>query len=362
MNASTETSSSSASKSTSLDLAIVGLGFGRHILDEMHQEPAQGLFNLSGVSDFQEALVSQAVKKFGVPAYRSLEELLEKDSSPVIGLFTPPKGRAQLIRKVIRAGRDVLTTKPFELSSREAQSVLEEARSLGRVVHLNSPGPVFPEDLQLIKDWRSLHNLGRPIGGSARVTAPYFEKADGSWLDDPKACPAAPLFRLGIYLFNDFTRIFGAAESVQLMTSSIRTGRPTPDNAQLNIRFRNGALGHAFASFCVEDGDHYKNSLVLNFENGTIYRNAGGLRGTKDLSQTELILVGQGKTERRDIVEHAFIAIASGEYQWAALAQAVRARELASDEYIFDIVEGIRMVEALQQAQETGSAQLASGV
>jgi predicted dehydrogenase len=263
-----------------------------------------------------------------------------------------------LVRKIIRAGRDVLTTKPFELDSSEAKSVLEEARSLGRIVHLNSPAPTLPEDLQLIKDWRIEHNLGRPVGGSARVWVSYHEKADGSWADNPKTCPAAPLFRLGIYLFNDFNHIFGPAESIQLMTSSLRTGRSTPDNAQVNIKYRNGALGHVFASFCVEDGDHYQNSLVLNFERGTIYRNAGALRGTDDITETEVILVGQGKTKRRSIVEQAHVKSPSGNYQWGALSEAIRTRRIASETFIGDVVEGIRLVAALQRAQESGSTQV----
>jgi predicted dehydrogenase len=341
-----------------VDIAIVGLHFGRHMLDQVRLEPAREHFNISAICDFQQKLVSEAVEKFDVAGYRSLDELLEKDSSPVIGLFTAPKGRAQLIRQIIRAGRDVLTTKPFELDSKEAQSVLEEARDLGRIIHLNSPAPTLTEDLQLIRNWRDLHNLGRPIGGAARTWVSYREEADGSWLDDARACPAAPLFRLGIYLFNDFTRIFGAADSIQLMTSSIRTGRPTPDNAQLNIRYRNGALGHVFASFCVQDGDHYQNSLVLNFEHGTIYRNGGGLRSAKNNEQTELVLVGQGKEQRREIMEHARVDDVSGQYQWSDLARAVRTRNLASNDFISDVVEGIRLVEALQRAQESGTARV----
>jgi predicted dehydrogenase len=350
-------SSLSVLKQLPLDIAVVGLRFGRSILNQTRQIPASSSFNLSAVCDFHEDLVWEAAREFGVPGYRSLDELLKRDSSPVIGLFTAPKGRAQLIRKIIRAGRDVLTTKPFELDADEAQSVLEEARDLGRIVHLNSPSPTLAEDLQLIKDWRGEHHLGEPIGGSARVWVSYQEDADQTWLDDPVACPAAPLFRLGIYLLNDFTSVFGPAESIQLMTSSIRTRRPTPDNAQVNIKYRNGALGHVFASFCVEDGDHYQNSMVLNFENGTIYRNAGGLRKVKDIGNTELILV-QLKNGHRTVTEQSEITEPSGRYQWAILAESVRSRILASDELISDIVQGIRLVNALQRAQDTDVAQV----
>ncbi len=290
-----------------------------------------------------------------VAGYRSLDELLEKDSSPVIGLFTAPKGRAQLVRQVIRAGRDVITTKPFELDAREAQLVLEEARSLGRIVHMNSPSPTLPPDLRLIEEWRIRHRLGRPVGASARVWVSYQETSDGSWLDDAEACPAAPLFRLGIYLFNDLQRILGPAESLQLMTSHLRTGRLTPDNAQASIKYRNGAMGQVFASFCVEDGDQYRNGLVVNFERGTIYRNAGGQRNSGEGEKNDLLLVCRGKKGRREIVEHAQMPDISGAYQWHALADAIRSRELASDALISDIVEGIRVVDALRRAQQTGS-------
>jgi len=31
-----------------------------------------------------------------------------------------------------------------------------------------------------------------------------------------------------------------------------------------------GCLASVYASFCVEDGDHYTNGLVLNYERGTV--------------------------------------------------------------------------------------------
>jgi predicted dehydrogenase len=339
-----------------LDIAIVGLGFGRTIVDEVRAEPAASLFNLSAVCDLDESRLREHSQRSGVTGYRSLDELLEKDNSPVIGLFSAPHGRANLVRKIIRAGRDVLTTKPFEVDPMEAASVLDEARSLGRIIHMNSPGPAPSQDLRLVDEWRVRHDLGRPVGGAARVWVSYNEKADGSWTDDPKRCPAAPLFRLGIYLFNDMRHIFGPAESLQLMTSSLRTGRPTPDNAQVNIKYRNGALGHVFASFCVLDGDHYRNSMVLNFERGTIYRNAGGLRKGPDSGKGEIVLVREGRHNVRRIVELTELTEMSGLYQWAVLAEAVRQRRIPGEASTADIVEGIRLVKAMSKAELSPSA------
>ncbi len=37
-------------------------------------------------------------------------------------------------------------------------------------------------------------------------------------------------------------------------------------NAQLGIRFNNGAIANIYSSFCVDDLQFYRNSLTLNFE------------------------------------------------------------------------------------------------
>src|SRR5205807_937126 len=106
--------------------------------------------------------------------------------------------------------------KPFELDSVAARSVLEEARALGRMIFINSPSPECPAYLTQIRRWHEEHMLGRPVGCRGEMLVSYREKADGRWLDDPALCPAAPLFRIGIYTLNDLVRVFGRVESVQV--------------------------------------------------------------------------------------------------------------------------------------------------
>jgi predicted dehydrogenase len=341
-----------------LRIGVVGLGFGQHILGLLGQKPANQFFAMAAVCDTRRALAEETAARLGLTPYDSLDALLEDGTIDVVGLFTQPIGRAQLLRRIIRAGKDVLTTKPFELDPVEARSVLEEARDRGRVIHLNSPAPLPTADLRLIAQWRAEHDLGRPVGGRAAVWASYREEADGTWQDDPASCPAAPLFRIGIYLMHDLGQILGPAESIQLMTSAIRTGRPTPDNAQINIAYRNGAMGHVAASFCVDDGDQYQNSLALQFERGTIYRNVGGLRsGAFDSQAAEMVLVGRRRGVRQ-VIEQARVTEMVGAYLWVALAEQIRERRPLDDVYIERIVDGVRLIDAMRRAQPNGSARL----
>lgn len=336
------------SSSGLIQIGIMGLNFGRHIIEQLYARPAADHFKLAAVCDLDVEKASAFGVSHQVAAHFSLESLLADRSVSAVGLFTGPNGRASLIRRILHAGKDVITTKPFESDPDAALDVLREAQRLGRVIHLNSPGPVLSDDIGRILDWTRQHKLGAPIGARADVWASYRERADGTWYDDPGKCPVAPVFRLGVYLINDLIRLFGPVRDVQVLQSRIFTGRPTADNAQLNLLFENGALGNIFASFCVNDGDHYRNALTLNFENGTIYRNAGPERVG---NQSELALV-MNRANRREVVERAIVAGTSGSYQWEAFARAVRGEKTANETTPEQIVAGLRVIQAMSRRAE----------
>jgi predicted dehydrogenase len=301
-------------------------------------------FELTALCDQSESLLHSVAAPDDITRYNDLDALLKDDSVEAIGLFTGPIGRANLIRKIIRAGRDVITTKPLEMDASAMLEVLEEAAQLGRVVHCNSPGPLVSQDLKIIRKWVLDYDLGYPVGAIADVWVSYREKADGTWYDDPVRCPAPPIFRLGIYLLNDLVRLWGKVEQVQLTESRVFTGRPTADNAQLHLLFENSAIATIYASFCVGDGDQYRNGLTLNFERGTIYRNAGPAWSADRQGQCQLALV-QRQKDGPSVVARETVQSPSGTYQWDYFARAIRGKvdpdELRPDQ----LVESIRVMQ-----------------
>jgi predicted dehydrogenase len=331
-----------------LSLGVVGLAFGRHILGSLRFPPVSNLFNLAAVSDLRESLANEVGTEFGVKGYTSIDAMLQNEEIDVVGLFTQPSGRAKLMREILRAGKDIMTTKPFELDAEEAEDILREARSLGRVIHLNSPSPELTLDLFQIQTWVDEYELGRLVSARGEVWAPYREKADGSWMDDPQLCPGGAMMRLGIYLINDILQLAGPIESVNLVGSRVRTGRPTPDNALLTLTCASGCLASVYASFCVDDGDRYSNGLTLNYEQGTIYRNVGAACGLPKSDNSMLSLVMRMDDKRQVVAEKCFNEY-SGVYQWEALHRAIVENEAISDGYIQRIVEGVKILEAMRE-------------
>jgi predicted dehydrogenase len=137
------------------------------------------------------------------------------------------------------------------------------------------------------------------------------------------------------------------------MHSRLFTGRPTPDNAHIALRFVNGALGSVFGSFCVDDGQPYRNALVLAYERGSVYRNVGAFDPGSSSEGCRLSLAARdaGGALR---VEQAATASKSGDYPWEELHAAIRARRLPGDEFRATVVNAIAVVEAMRRAAGSG--------
>lgn len=334
-------------------IAIVGLNFGAQIVRHLLHGPASRWFEVVAVSDLDARRAAEVAMRHGLRV-AGWDELLDDASIAAVGLFTGPAGRAGLIQAAVRAGKDVLTTKPFELSTSAASAVLAEAEARGRVVHLNSPPPRPPRDLAQIDRWRDRHRLGRLVGLRAEAWGPYQETADGSWYDDPERCPVAPIFRLGIYLINDVVHLAGAPVALQVVQSRVRTGRPTPDNATVTLVFPDGAIASLYASLCVDDGQPYKNSLAVNFERGSVYRNCGAPDLLGGDIRAELSLVRPSRRGQPRVLRRASPFL-SGDYAWSDFALAVRTRAPMPATARQTLLTGLRVISALPAAARTGN-------
>lgn len=339
-------------------LGILGLNFGEGIarLIQRQVPPLQ----VVAVCDANEGKARSLGQELAVPAYVELEALLQDPKVEAVGLFTGPCGRAALISKILRAGKHVLTTKPFELDPAAAAAVLQEASDRGLIIHQNSPASVVTEDLSLIKSWREEYDLGRPLALQARTWASYRESANGTWYDDPVLCPVAPILRLGIYFLNDFATILGQPYRVFVQQSRIFTNRPTVDHAQISLEYTNGALASIFASFCVNDGRPYQDEVTLNFANGTIRRSIQRQNGP-DMSGDFAVLELQ--TKGKSLVHRCALGNYCGWYQWDGFARAVRGDRSIPRTQDAEVLQGIQLLQAAGRSSISGSAEVvASGV
>ena len=337
-----------------LRLGIVGLNFGGWICRELASGENLPV-KLVKICDLDAEKARKLSEEIHIPTSPSLDALLADPEVDAIGLYVGPNGRANLVRKIIRAGKDVMTTKPFEVSAEETLSVLREARSMGRVVHLNSPNPRPFGELKIIKEWVDSGLIGRPTVAQASTWA-YYGPADpdGTWYDDPVRCPVAPLFRLGIYPLNSLLSIFGEPDTVQVTHSRVETRRPTPDNASMTIGFKSGAVANIVASFVVGGPDRYKNTMQIGGTKGVIYY-AVGPRPRMEGPSANLILSTDDQLEYRVVTEHA------GQYDWEFFVKRVRGEEKEDITTPEEVAAAVRVVQAMSKAELSGETVKVSG-
>jgi predicted dehydrogenase len=135
----------------------------------------------------------------------------------------------------------------------------------------------------------------------------------------------------------------------------VRTGRPTPDNAQLGLLFANGAIGSVHASFCVDDGQHYANALTLHYERGTIRRNVSPAAYARAEQRTHLQLVAT-KGGAEVVVEDWKSGEATGSYGWQAFHDAITGRRKI-EMPVGEIVNATAIIAAMARAGRSGATE-----
>ncbi|AQQ70957.1 Oxidoreductase family protein, NAD-binding Rossmann fold [Limihaloglobus sulfuriphilus] len=334
-----------------IKIAIVGLHYGKHIIEtQILSGKASDFFELTAVCSLEKDDVSEVAVRYGVRGFTDLDEMLREGDFECVGLFTGPAGRADQIKAIVRAGKDIITTKPFEESSSSAKKALRELVNLNKVLCTNSPYPIMPDDIKQIYAWIEKYDLGRAISAQCFTWANYREKHDGSWYDQRELCPVAPVFRIGIYALNDLIQLFGAIESVSVVESRIFTERPTPDNANMSLKFSNGLIANVLASFCIGDDSPYPDSMVLGFENGVIYRNVGpqAIWPRKEIEMTVQAKTVSDKivTERKTICSEKL----SGAYLWGNYYDMIKNREVPSPDYVERLLGSIKVFETVNRS------------
>ncbi len=108
------------------------LGYGATFnMGKLHATQMQqaGGFELVAACDIDPARARAAEEDFpGIASYPSLDEMLKDDRVRMVVNITPHHVHAELVLAALRAGRHVVTEKPFCVSQRQADAMIAEAR------------------------------------------------------------------------------------------------------------------------------------------------------------------------------------------------------------------------------------------
>jgi predicted dehydrogenase len=203
-----------------MKLGYVGLGWAARSFQYPALQRVPSARAVGGIdsSPEQRASWTQAT---GLPAYATMEELLEQGQPDALVIATPPDSHAELCLQALAAGVHVLCEKPFVATVEEADRVLEAAKAAGRQVAVNHEfreKPIF----KVLKE-----KIGSADAGRLVFTQIWQLMNLAPW-DEPvawrRAMPNRTLFEGGVHLVDLLLMLYGELPQAVYARHSAGTG------------------------------------------------------------------------------------------------------------------------------------------
>ena len=190
----------------------------------------------------------------GVDFHENLDEVLSREDVDGVVVTTPTVSHREVIPAATRAGKHVFTEKVVAPTLREAEEIASEAGRAGISFVVSLPR-LYAGYTRAVREIFDGGKLGEITYLRVRVShdgALPLEGNSGGWLPDrffePRESAGGVTVDFGAHPLYLVAHLLGMPEDVRAAYGRF-TGRIVEDNSVVTLRYRNGALGMAEASF-----------------------------------------------------------------------------------------------------------------
>jgi UDP-N-acetyl-2-amino-2-deoxyglucuronate dehydrogenase len=222
-----------------------------------------------GAHDIEPVAAEEFKKKYHIPTYANVEEMISDTNPDVLNILTPSGDHAERILELMRFNKHFVVEKPLALRLEEVDEVIRECSSRGIelfVVQQNR----FNPPIRKLKEALDKGRFGKLVLGTVRVRwnrdqAYYDQKLwRGTWAYDGGVLVNQALHHLDMLLW-----LMGDVESVVAKTELRLVNIEAEDTAVAIIKFRNGALGIIEATTATRPKD-LEGSISILGEKGSV--------------------------------------------------------------------------------------------
>jgi predicted dehydrogenase len=251
-------------KRISLPLRVGLIGCG-NVSDTyfQHAKAYAGYFEITAcASRTMEKAKTKAIE-YGLSKASTVAELLDDPEIDLVLNLTNPRAHAEVNLRALRAGKPVYCEKPFTVSYREAQRIMQDAAKRKLRVGC-APDTVLGAGIQTCRKLIDEGAIGKPIA----ATANFLNHGSEHWHPNPDFFyqpGGGPLFGAGPYYLSALVTMLGPARSVSAMAKTAFkerriTSQPlhgktikvrTPTHWAGQVEFAQGTLATISMSFDV---------------------------------------------------------------------------------------------------------------
>lgn len=265
-----------------LRVAVIGLGMGRHHVQEFQNHPNS---RVVAIADPDVTRLEEVGKKHKIrKRYTKAEEMLKKEAFDIVCVATPNKFHAPLTIAALEAGCHVLCEKPMAVNADEARKMLEAARKANRRLMINFSFRFTPQSWALKREVDS-GALGKIYFARTiwlrRRGMPGF----GGWFGQKALAGGGPLIDLGVHRLDLALWLMGYPKPKWVMGSTYdylakarakkeRKVFDVEDFAIGLVRFSNGATLEIEASWAGNIKEReLMETRILGTKGGLVQRN-----------------------------------------------------------------------------------------
>jgi UDP-N-acetyl-2-amino-2-deoxyglucuronate dehydrogenase len=251
----------------SVRVALVGCGriSGSHVaaIDKV-----DGL-ELIAVCDVEIDRARALADERGIPAFRTIEELLAGTDSDVVAVCTPSGLHPAHGIAAARAGKHVVAEKPMAISLADADALVQACDAAGVHLFVVKQNRLNPP-IQLLRRAVEKGRFGRIYlaNTTVRWTRPqeYYDAAPwrGTWEFDGGA-----IMNQASHYVDLMQWLVGPVESVVAKTATLARRIETEDTGIAVLRFRSGALGVIEVTVLTHPRN-FEGSITILGEKGTV--------------------------------------------------------------------------------------------
>jgi predicted dehydrogenase len=216
---------------------------------------------VTAVADLVPERARAQAAAYGIPAWGTTAEVLERDDVDLVVNLTVPAAHAEVALAAVRAGKHVWGEKPLALDRASARAVLDAADAAGVVVG-NAPDTVLGPGIQTAHRLLAEGAIGTPQTVLTLMQGPGPEL----WHPRPQflfAKGAGPLFDIGPYYLTALVQLLGPIVSVTAAGQIPHTERTigsgpdagtafpveVPTHVSVVTEFASGVIGTSVYSF-----------------------------------------------------------------------------------------------------------------
>lgn len=188
--------------------------------------------------------VERLCAEHGAKAYSNFEKFLEHRPLDMVAIGSPSALHATQGIAAARRALHVLTEKPIDISTSQADALIAETTKAGVKLGVFFQDR-FKPDILRVKQWMDASVLGRPILADARVKwfRPSDYYADSRWRGTLSLDGGGALINQAVHTVDLLLWLFGDVVSVQAGSRTALHEIEAEDTLVALLEFASGALG-----------------------------------------------------------------------------------------------------------------------